>query len=182
VFAANGGARALSPRAFGHYTEAEIEAGSDAETAAELYGRAIELARPAGASFVEGVASVGLVRLWSAGGRTRQALEGYRTLLTGWRRSGHWTQMWTTLRNLAVLLAGRGQVEAAALVVAAAEAAPEAATVTVDAVAAELAAVDERAAAELGPERLAQLRAEAVRLPRTEVVDAALLAIDRALA
>jgi hypothetical protein len=73
-------------------------------------------------------------------------------------------------------------VEAAALVVAAAEAAPEAATVTVDAVAAELAAVDERAAAELGPERLAQLRAEAVRLPRTEVVDAALLAIDRALA
>jgi predicted ATPase len=181
VFASSGGARAPSPQAFGHYTAAEIEAAADPELAAELYGRAIELARPAGASFIEGVASVGLVRLWTAGGRTRQALEGYRTLLTGWRRSGHWTQTWTTLRNLAVLLAGRGQPGAAALLVAAADAAPEAASITVDSVAAELAEVDERAAAELGPERLAAVRAEAGRLARTEVVDAALLAIDRAL-
>jgi predicted ATPase/DNA-binding SARP family transcriptional activator len=182
VFASTGGARAMSSQAFAHYTAAEIEAATDPDAAADLYGRAIELARTAGASFVEGVASVGLVRLWSAGGRTRRALEGYRTLLVGWRRSGHWTQMWTTLRNLAVLLAAIGEPETAALLVAAAEAAPEAATVSVDTVAAELAEVDERAAAELGPERLAAVRAEAARMARTEVVDAALLAVDRALA
>jgi predicted ATPase/DNA-binding SARP family transcriptional activator len=181
VFAPTGGARAPSHQAFGHYTAAEIEAAAHPDAAAELYGRAIELARRAGASFIEGVASVGLVRLWTAGGRTHQALEGYRALLTSWRRSGHWTQMWTTLRNLAVLLAATGQPEAAARLVAAAEAAPEAAAVTVDAVAAELAEVNERAAAELGPERLAAVRAEAAAQARSEVVDAALVAIDRAL-
>ena len=181
AFASRGGARAPSHLAFAHYTAAEIEAGADPDAAAELYGLAIELARTAGASFVEGVASVGLVRLWSAGGRTRQAFEGYRALLTSWRRSGHWTQMWTTLRNLAVLLAATGQPEEAARLVAAAEAAPEAAAVTVAAVAAELAEVNERAAAELGTERLAAVRAEAAARTRSEVVDAALLAIDRAL-
>ena len=135
------------------------------------------MARRSGATFVEGVASVGLVRLWADRGRTRQALDGYRTLLVDWRRTGHWTQLWTTLRNLAVLLADTGQPEAAALVVAAADAAPEAAEVTVDAVAAELAATNERISAELGPELLAAVRARAASLPRTDVVDAALEAI-----
>ena len=80
-----------------------------------------------------------------------------------------------------MLLAGQSQPGAAALLGAAADAAPEAASITVDSVAAELAEVDERAAAKLGPERLAAVRAETGRLARTEVVDAALLAIDRAL-
>ncbi len=181
AFAATGAGSAPSHQAFAHYTAAEIEAGSDPDAATARYGRAVELARSTGATFVEGVASVGLVRLWADRGRTRQALDGYRTLLVDWRRTGHWTQLWTTLRNLGVLLADTGQPEAAALVVAAADAAPEAAEVTVDAVAAELAATNERISAELGPELLAAVRARAASLPRTDVVDAALEAIDTAV-
>jgi hypothetical protein len=88
--------------------------------------------------------------------------------------------MWTTLRNLAVLLAGTGQPEAALLLVAAADAAPEAAEVSVEVVAAELEDTARRAAAEIGEARAAEVRARAGVLPRTEVVDAALRAVDAA--
>ena len=171
-----------SYRAFALYTAAEMAAGPDPEAAADLYGQAITLARSVGATFVEGVASVGLVRVWGATGRPRRALEGYRTLLPAWRRSGHWTQVWTTLRNLAALLADAGQHEAAVTLLAAADAAPEAPDVQVDVVAAELAAVEDGLVETLGPDRVASLRTAAGALPRGEVVDVALAAIDAALA
>jgi predicted ATPase/DNA-binding SARP family transcriptional activator len=171
-----------SYRAFALYTAAEMAAGTDPEAAADLYGQAITLARSVGATFVEGVASVGLVRVWGATGRPRRALEGYRTLLPAWRRSGHWTQVWTTLRNLATLLADAGQHEAAVTLLAAADAAPEAPDVQVDVVAAELAAVEDALVEALGPDRVAALRTAAGALPRGEVVDVALGAIDAALA
>jgi len=171
-----------SNRAFAVYTAAEMAAGTDPDRAVELYGEAIALARSVGATFIDGVASVGLVRLWSASGRSRPALAGYRTLLTDWRRSGHWTQMWTTLRNLAILLAEAGQPEPAVTLLAAADAATEAADVRVEAVAEELAAVETALVAELGEDRVASLQDRATRLPRAEVVDVALAAIDAALA
>ena len=173
---------APSHRAFAVYAAAEMAAGPDPDAATDLYGRAIELARRSGATFVEGVASVGVVRLWGASGRTRQALEGYRRLIHDWQRAGHWTQMWTTLRNAVAPLADAGQPEAAALALAAADAAPEAALVTVDVVAAELAALDERLRRDLGPTRAAALRDRAARMPRTEVVATVLAAVDAALA
>ena len=181
VFASSGGARAPSPRRSATTPRPRSRPPPIPSSPPSCTGRAIEPARPAGAPFIEGVASVGLVRLWTAGGRTRQALEGYRTLLTGWRRSGHWTQTWTTLRNLAVLLAGRGQLRGGG-----------------PARRRRRRRFPRRPAsrstrwppswprwtsglvAELGPERLAAVP-EAGRLARTEVVDAALLAIDRAL-
>jgi predicted ATPase/DNA-binding SARP family transcriptional activator len=174
--------RALSHQAFAHYTAGELEAADDPEAAMASYRRAIVLAHRAGATFVAGVASVGLVRLWTATGRTADALAGYRTLLDHWRRAGHWTQMWTTLRNLVGPLADSGQAETAALLLAAADAAPEAARVTVPAVAAELAALDARLTAELGPERAEAARTRGAALPRGRVVDAAVAAIDAALA
>jgi hypothetical protein len=171
-----------SYRAFALYTAAEMAAGPDPEGAADLYGQAITLARSVGATFIEGVASVGLVRVWSATGRPRRALDGYRTLLPAWRRSGHWTQVWTTLRNLATLLADAGQHEAAVTLLAAADAAPEAPDVQLDVVAAELATVEDGLVEALGPDRVASLRTAAGALPRGEVVDVALAAIDAALA
>ncbi|HEX6419788.1 MAG TPA: BTAD domain-containing putative transcriptional regulator [Acidimicrobiales bacterium] len=173
---------APSHRAFAAYAAAEMAAGPDPDAATDLYGRAIELARRSGATFVEGVASVGVVRLWGASGRTRQALEGYRRLIHDWQRAGHWTQMWTTLRNAVAPLADAGQPEAAALALAAADAAPEAALVTVDVVVAELAALGERLGRDLGPTQAASLRDRAARMPRTEVVATVLAAIDAALA
>jgi len=167
--------------AFALYTAAEMASGTDPETAVDLYGRAITLARSVGATFVEGVSSVGLVRLWGATGHRRRALEGYRSLLASWRRSGHWTQVWTTLRNLATLLAAAGQHEAAVTLLAAADAAPEAPAVRVDVVAAELAALEDGLAESLGPDRVASLRTAAGAGGRGEVVDLALGAIDAAL-
>jgi predicted ATPase/DNA-binding SARP family transcriptional activator len=167
-------------RAFAHYAAAELTARSDPEAAIELYRQAIELASPAGGTFIHGIASVGLVRLWTASGRTTEALSGYRTLIEDWRRAGHWTQMWTTLRNLALLLADTGQPETAALLLGAADAAPGASTVSVEAVRAEMDALEQRIAGELGPDRLAAARAGGAALPRSRVVDAALAAVDAA--
>jgi predicted ATPase/DNA-binding SARP family transcriptional activator len=167
-----------SDQAFARYAAAEMAAGTDPDAAIELYRQAIDLALRAGGTFVQGVASVGLVRLWAASGRTAEALSGYRTLIEDWRRAGHWTQMWTTLRNLALLLADAGQSETAALVLGAAGAAPEAPMVSVAAVQAEMAALEERIAAELGPDEAAAARSRGAALPRSRVVDAALAAIE----
>ena len=153
-------------QAFTIYTAAEMEASTDPDLAVEHYGEAIALAGSVGATFVAGVASVGLVRLWGAAGRVHPALEGYRTLLAGWRRSGHWTQMWTTARNLATLLAEVGQPDAAVTLLAAADASTEAADVQVEVVAAELAAVRAELVERLGAERVGALQARAARMPR----------------
>ncbi len=171
-----------SDQAFVHYVAAEFAAATDAQDAVAHYGHAIELARGCGASFVDGVASVGLVRLWAASGRVAQALEGYRRLLVEWRDSGHWTQLWTTLRNLAGPLSDAGQPATAALVLHAADLAPEAPLVTVPAVAAELAALTTRLEDELGPDGVAAARLRAATLSRVDVVSDAVAAIDAARA
>jgi predicted ATPase/DNA-binding SARP family transcriptional activator len=177
-FAAAGTHGAPSDLGFAHYAAAELAAATDPDAAAEQYRQAIGLAQAAGGTFVEGVAAVGLVRLLGASGRTAEALAGYRRLIDGWRRAGHWTQMWTTLRNLAAILGEVGQAETAALVLGAADAAPEAPTVTVDAVVADLAALGDRLAGDLGDAAYAAARARGAALPRGRVVDAALAAID----
>jgi hypothetical protein len=173
---------APSVRAFAVYTLAEMLAAGDPEAAAERYGEAIALAAGCNATFVEGVAQVGLVRLWAAGGRDRQALAGYRTLLESWRRAGHWTQLWTTLRNLAGPLADAGRGETAAMVLAAADVAPEAPLVTVPAVADDLAALVTRLRSEMGEASYDAATATGAAASRTEVVDAALAAVDAVLA
>jgi tetratricopeptide (TPR) repeat protein len=178
AFSATDAQGAPADRAFARYVAAEMAAGADPEGAIELYRQAIDLARRAGATFIDGVASVGLVRLWGASGRTAEALAGYRTLLEQWRRAGHWTQMWTTLRNLVLVLVDTGQAETAALVLGAADAAPAAPAVSVDEVAAAMAELDARLTAELGEERRAAARARGAALPRGRVVEIALAAID----
>jgi predicted ATPase len=178
AFSATEAQGAPADRAFARYVAAEMAAGADPEGAIELYRQAIDLARRAGATFIDGVASVGLVRLWGASGRTAEALAGYRTLLEQWRRAGHWTQMWTTLRNLVLVLVDTGQAETAALVLGAADAAPAAPAVSVDEVAAAMAELDARLTAELGEERRAAARARGAALPRGRVVEIALAAID----
>jgi predicted ATPase/DNA-binding SARP family transcriptional activator len=172
----------VSHLGFAHYAAAELAAADDPDAAIEHYGRAIELARRSGASFVEAVASVGLVRLWASAGQVRRALEGYRRLLVDLRRWGHWTQLWTTLRNLAAPLAEAGDPATAALVLRAADLAPEAPLVTAPVVADELASLAQRLGTELGDGGLATTQARAAASSRVEVVDDALAAIDAVLA
>jgi hypothetical protein len=55
---------------------------------------------------------------------------GYGALIDRWERTGGWTQQWTTLRNLADLLDRLGDHTTGARLRDAADAAPEAAAVT----------------------------------------------------
>jgi len=114
-------------RAFAAYVRGEIDnAAGHPDRAEEHYTRAIDLARSSGASFLVGIAAVGLLTVRTNVGRMSEALHGYRDVIDYWDRSGNWTQQWVTLRNLAELLRQLGDDEPAALLDAAAEQAPDA--------------------------------------------------------
>lgn len=151
-------------------------AATDPALALAAYDRAAGLARQAGAPFVEGIAAVGRVSLLARTGHTSQALAGFGSLLEHWRRGGTWTQLWATLRNLAVLLCGRGEAATAALLLAAADEAPDSPAVA-DSHAAELEAVVEQLRAELGDADLRALQERGRSLARPEVLDVAFAAI-----
>jgi predicted ATPase/DNA-binding SARP family transcriptional activator len=122
-------AAAASPtlRAFGAYVNGEIDnAAGRPCPAEEHYSHAIELARASGATFVVGIASVGLLTLLTSAGRVENALRGYGELVDYWHRSGNWTQQWVTLRNLAALLGLLGAHDTAAVLNHAADQAPDA--------------------------------------------------------
>ena len=121
------GAVAPSMLAWSAYTAGEIEsAAGHVEVAEQHYERAIDLARSSGATFLVGVATVGLLAVQTAAGRIHDALRGYREVIDYFARTGNWTHQWTTLRNLAELLRRLGDDEPAGLLDAAADAAPDA--------------------------------------------------------
>lgn len=97
-----------------HYATGETRAPDEGAIAS--YERAVELARTSGATFVEGIATVGLASLLAAQGDTGTALESYRRLVNYWARTGSWTQQWITLANLARLLRDLGDGETAATI------------------------------------------------------------------
>jgi predicted ATPase/DNA-binding SARP family transcriptional activator len=122
-------AGAVSPTtlAWGAYVAGEIETfDGRRDLAYEHYVRAVDLARTSGATFLVGVASVGLIAATAAAGRVHEALVGYRQVVDYFARTGNWTHQWTTLRNLAELLRRIGDEHAADLLDAAADRAPDA--------------------------------------------------------
>jgi tetratricopeptide (TPR) repeat protein len=122
------GAVSPSMRAWGAYVTGEIETAVGRRDRAEPhYVRAVDLARTAGATFLVGVASVGLLAARADAGRVREALIGYREVVDYFARTGNWTHLWETLRNLADLLHRLGDEQPADLLEAAAARAPDAA-------------------------------------------------------
>lgn len=119
-----------SHRAFAAYVEAEVCAVDRVEEAVPHYVSAIEEARACGAVFVEGVASVGLASAQARIGDVRAAAAAFAGLLASWRQTGHATQLWTTARNAAAVLAETGRTHTAALLVICADQQPGAAAVT----------------------------------------------------
>jgi tetratricopeptide (TPR) repeat protein len=116
-----------SLRAWGTYVAGEIDTCAGRSRSAEgHYQRAIELARTAGATFLVGVATVGLQAVRARAGRTHEALRGYDEVIGYFARTGNWTHQWTTLRNLADLLRRLGDDGPADLIDAAADQAPDA--------------------------------------------------------
>ncbi len=99
--------------AFVRYARGECLADEDPERATVLVDEAAELARSAGAWFVDGVARVTSASLRARHGDPFEALPVFAELVGHWRRSGSWPQQWTTLRNLAELLVRIGADEAA---------------------------------------------------------------------
>ena len=114
----------LSHHAYRAYVEGESRAPTSIDDAMPYYREAIDLASRAGTTFVEGVARVSLVAAQRRSGDIAGAAAGYGAMLREWRRTGHNTQLWTTARNAAELLASAGRVEAGALLLVTAEAAP----------------------------------------------------------
>ena len=86
------------------YDQAEALSTLDPDRAIEPYQRAIGLAESAGATFVEGIALVGLASLLGRSGDPSTALPLFRSIVDRWRQMGVWTHQWTTLRNLVQLL------------------------------------------------------------------------------
>jgi predicted ATPase len=114
-------------RAYVCYIDGEIaNLEGDFGTAETHYRESIGQARAVGATFIAGIASVGLVSAQAAAGDTADALTGYRDLLDLWERTGAWTQQWTTIRNLASLLERLDEGEIARHLRSAADQAPEA--------------------------------------------------------
>ncbi|QTE30914.1 BTAD domain-containing putative transcriptional regulator [Pengzhenrongella sicca] len=126
---ARGHADAGSPtlRSWGEYVAGEIEnRARRAELAEQHYLRAIDLAQTSGATFLVGIATVGLLTVRVAAGRVGDALHGYRDVVDYFARTGNWTHLWVTLRNLADLLRQLGDDETADQLDAAAAGAPDA--------------------------------------------------------
>ncbi|WP_426567032.1 AfsR/SARP family transcriptional regulator [Angustibacter sp. McL0619] len=90
--------------ALASYDRAEALSMLEPDRAIEPYQRAIGLAESAGATFVEGIALVGLASLLGRSGDPSTALPLFRSIVDRWRRMGVWTHQWTTLRNLVQLL------------------------------------------------------------------------------
>ncbi|HEY5150714.1 MAG TPA: BTAD domain-containing putative transcriptional regulator [Mycobacterium sp.] len=112
---------------WGAYVAGEIETlAGRTDLAEEQYVRASDLARTSGATFLVGVATVGLLSVRVSGGRIREALTGYRDVIDYFARTGNWTHLWATLRNLADLFRRLGDDEPAGVLDAAADRAPDA--------------------------------------------------------
>ncbi|MEO1059352.1 MAG: hypothetical protein AAFY28_20800, partial [Actinomycetota bacterium] len=101
---ARGQSRSTSEDAWLDYVEAEV-ANTVGAADIEQLQRAIAKARSVESSFVAGVAMVTLASVYVAHGDVGRANETYEELIRHWLRSGSWTQLWTTLRNVAELVA-----------------------------------------------------------------------------
>lgn len=120
----------LSQAAFATYVEGELRVTQQPEASIPFYVDAIATARTCGARFVEGVAGVALASARVRAGDTAGAAQQFGELLRSWQRSGHATQLWTTARNAAALVARAGRTRTAALVLLCADRQPGAAAVS----------------------------------------------------
>jgi hypothetical protein len=114
---------------FTQYVEGELRAIDDPAASVRHYLEAITTAERVGCNFVEGVARVSLASARVRTGDVAGAASELGYLLALWRRTGQATQLWTTARNAAALLALCGRVDTAALLLLCADQVPGAAAV-----------------------------------------------------
>jgi tetratricopeptide (TPR) repeat protein len=175
------GAASTNPsmQALYEYVAGEIDSATGNSEGAEAhYARAIELSRASGGTFGAAIASVGLLTMQAEAGRTGDALRGYLEVIDYFERSGFWTPLWTTLRNLAQLLGALGSQEPALFILVAAAHAPEASAMSDDAITQASGAIDQDTAARIRAEASAGTRARVLEVAR-ESIDRHLTAVRR---
>lgn len=165
-----------SIRAFASYARGEVLAHAGDSAAPGHLERAIELSTLSGASFVAAIAAVTLASSAARRGDLAEAYARYPDVIRYWERTGSWTQQWTTLRNVGELLARCGRDADAAVLLAAADADPDAAAV-VGTDAARLAACRDAIIGRLGEAEVERLQRAAMGMPRPRVVQRALDAV-----
>lgn len=112
--------------AFARYAEGEVEVKTDPERAVATLRDAATQADRAGATHVSQVSHLALFAALARLDRQDEAVDVAVPLLQAVWRAGAWPQVWTTLRIVAELLTSRGHAQDAALLLAAAHAAPSA--------------------------------------------------------
>lgn len=150
----------------------EVERAADTGGALDAFGAGVTVAREHGLWYHFGVIQESRVALLAAVGDDLAAAEGYRELILLWLRGSGWTQLWTTLRNVAGFVAERDP-GTALLIVEAAHRSPAAAALDDAAIAAETTARAALSAA-LGDDEAERVLRRAAVTPRAEVARAAL--------
>lgn len=170
-------AGADSARAFAGYATGETVLLADPPAAVSILRAAAADGQRARATHVTAVARIALLSALTRLGRHAEALDLTATALRDELRTGTWTQVWTTLRILAELLAALDRTETAALLLAAGRAAPSAPTLKGGDVE-RYQALEERIGARLGSGTVERIGVLARALPRTQTVDRALDAVN----
>ena len=111
--------------AWAAYAAGEVRLENEPDAALARLAQAIEASRVVGERMVLGVARLSEVTLRSRLG-IHVDVGAYGELVEHWQRVGAWTQQWTTLRNLIVLLVERGELRPAARLWGAAQSSPTA--------------------------------------------------------
>jgi len=166
-----------SNHAFITYVDGELLAVDDPGAAIPAYVAAIEEARSVGANFVAGVAGVGLASVQARTGDVAASAASFAQLLDFWHDTGHGPQLWTTARNAAALLVAQGHTREAALLLARADATPQATAVGPD-IARHSGRSFVPVSSLVDAEQLEALRAEVAGMSTREVIDAARAALE----
>ncbi len=104
------------------YAHGEALLENDPAQALEPLGEALESARAAGNLFMTGNSLVSNTSLRGRHGDPNLALPLFADLIEHWHRSGGWTQLWLTLRNLVELVSRLGAYDDAAVLYGACDA------------------------------------------------------------
>ncbi|MGN7227232.1 BTAD domain-containing putative transcriptional regulator [Dietzia maris] len=169
-------AAADASAAFASYAAGEVASRTDPDRGAELLAEAVAAADRVGAEQVGRVARIARFALLVRTGRHEQAAAVGAPLLDRLRRAGMWPQAWTIVRISAELLAARGRVHEAALLLTATAAAPGAPPL-IGADVDGYGRLRESLVEQLGAGVVEQIATMASSVPRTQVVERAARAL-----
>ncbi|MGH9151682.1 MAG: AfsR/SARP family transcriptional regulator [Acidimicrobiales bacterium] len=166
--------------AWAHYAAGEAFSVGDPDRAIEALEKSMAAARRARNQFVLGVALVTVTSLRGRYGELGYALRSFLDVIDHWHAAANWTQQWTALRSLVVLLLRMGRHEDAAVLLAAIRRASTAAP-AFGADAERLRDAEEAVASALGPDMATTAAARGHRLTDDETLRFARAAICDAL-